>query len=121
MKYAYIMNSGVDGLAELLVESGLDMQTNAEPEKNDIVGLRKVFHNKVAMCTGINNYHVLEEGGEKEIDEAVRFAVENYAPGGGFILCPSDAVGGFGIGTGQISEKILKNIHSLVESWKRYR
>ena len=120
VKYAYIMNSGVDALSELILESGADMQTNAEPEKTDIIGLRNVFKNKVAMCTGINNYHVIEEGDEKAIGEAVRFAVENYAPGGGFILCPSDSVGGFGLSGGGVSEKIIRNVHSLVDSWKEY-
>ena len=120
IKYAYIMNSGVDALAELIVESGIDIQTNAEPEKNDIIGLRKAFQKKVAMCSGINNYHVIESGEETDIDNAVRYAMENYAPGGGFILCPGDAIGGVGLSSAEISEKNIKNVHYLVNAWKKY-
>ena len=120
LKYAYIMNTGVDALADLIVETGVDMQTNAEPEKSDFIGLRKTFQNKVAMCSGINNYHVIEAGSETDIDNAVRYAVENYAPGGGFIMGPSDAIGGVGLSSGRVSEKILKNVHCLVDAWKRY-
>ena len=119
-KYAYIMNSGVDALAELIVEAGIDMQTNAEPEMNDLIGLRKVFKNKVAMCSGVNNYHVLEEGGEAEIDKAVRYAIEKYAPGGGFILCPSDAIGGVEMSSDGISDTNLRNLHYLIDAWKKY-
>ena len=121
IKYSYIMNTGVDALAGLIKEAGVDTQTNAEPEKCDIIGLREVFNNKVAMCTGINNYHVLEEGDENDIENAVIYALENYAAGGGFILCPSDSVGGVGLSSGSISEKNIENVHFLVKAWKRER
>jgi len=120
IKYTYIMNSGVDALAGMIAEAGVDMLTNVEPEMNDILALRKTLRNKVAMCSGVNNYHVIEMGGEAEIDEAVRYAVENYAPGGGLILCPSDCVGGFDLYTGGVSEKILTNTLHLVSAWKKY-
>ena len=119
-KYGYIMNSGVDALADLIVESGVDMQTNAEPLKNNFIGLRKTFQNKVAMCSGINNYKVIEAGGETDIENAFFYAVENYAPGGGFILAPSDSIGGIGLSNDKISEKNIKNAHFLVETWKKY-
>jgi len=121
MKYAYIMNSGVDALAGLIAEAGIDMQTNAEPETNDFIGLRKTFQNKVAMCSGINNYHVIEAGDETDIDAAVRYAIETYAPGGGFILCPGDSVGGVGLSSEAVSENNIKNVHHLINSWKKYQ
>ena len=121
MKYTYIMNSGVDALADLIAEAGVDMQTNAEPETCDIARLRKSFQNRVAMCTGINNYHVLEMGTKAEIEEAVQYAIEHYAPGGGFILCPSDTVGGVGMSTDFVLDETLGNVHVFIDAWKRYR
>ena len=121
VKYIYIMNTGVDALADMIMEAEVDMQTNAEPEMCDIARLRKSFQNKVAMCTGVNNYHVLEECGEEQINEAVRYAIENYADGGGFILSPSDSIGGFGLHKGIVSEKLLRNMVHMVEAWKKYR
>ena len=99
VKYAYVMNSGVTPLAGLIRQAGVDILTNTEPEKDDLRVIKGVIGGAVTMCTGVNNYHVLEAGGEDEVEAAVVRAMEELAPGGRFILSPSDSINYEGAGT----------------------
>jgi len=90
--YAYIMNSGVTPLTDCLLESGIDMLTNVEPDKNNLPEIKDKLAGKVAICSGVNNYHVIEMGTVGQVESAVVQALDNLSRGGGFILAPSDSI-----------------------------
>jgi len=72
LKYAYVMNSGVMPLIDELKQTGIDLLTNTEPEKNDLALLKAKVGNQFSLCTGVNNYHVIEEGTEDDVEAAVK-------------------------------------------------
>lgn len=111
VKYAYIMNSGVTPLKEHFLDLDFDILTNVEPEKNDIVSIKKAINNKITLCSGVNNYHIIEAGTEAEVEKAVIEAVETLSPGGGFILAPSDSI----LDTSETSKR---NFYKMIAAWK---
>jgi hypothetical protein len=111
VKYAYIMNSGATPLKELFLDLGFDILTNVEPEKNDIVCIKKTISNSIALCSGVNNYHIIEAGTEAEVEKAVIEAVETLSPNGGFILAPSDSI----LDT---SETAKRNFYKMITVWR---
>lgn len=111
VKYTYIMNSGATHLKEYFLDLGFDILTNVEPEKNDIVGIKKEICNRIALCSGVNNYHIIEAGTEDEVEKAVKEAVETLSPDGGFILAPSDSI----LDT---SETAKRNFYKMITTWK---
>ena len=56
-----------------------------EPDK-----VREVFSGKVAMIGGMDQFHVLTEGTEKEIREEVRRLFDGFGCDGGYIMSASD-------------------------------
>ena len=73
----------------------------------------------ITLCGGINNFHVLEQGSEEEVDAAVTAAMEQLAPGGGFILAPGDTVM---YGADPKWEPVAeRNVARMIETWKRLR
>ena len=112
--YAYIMNSGVTPMIDCLLESGIDMLTNIEPDKDNLVEIKNKLAGKIAVCSGVNNYHIIELGSVDQVDLAVFHALKNLSDGGGFILSPSDSI----LDT---SENAQKNFYAMIESWKRHQ
>ena len=112
--YAYIMNSGVTPMIDCLLESGIDMLTNIEPDKDNLVEIKNILAGKIAVCSGVNNYHIIESGTVEQVDSAVENALKNLSNGGGFILSPSDSI----LDT---SANAQKNFYAMIESWKKYR
>ena len=112
--YAYIMNSGVTPMIDCLLKSGIDMLTNIEPDKDNLVEIKNKLAGKIAVCSGVNNYHIIELGSVDQVDLAVVHALQMLSKGGGFILSPSDSIL-------DISENAQKNFYAMIESWKKYR
>jgi len=118
-KYAYVMNSGVTPLTEEILRTGVDMLTNAEPEKCDLAKIKRAANDRVALCTGVNNYHVLEDGTEEDVETAVGWAMETLAPGGGFVLAPSDSVNYAGPFDRERTDRVARNFHKMMDVWKQ--
>jgi len=123
LRYIYIMNSGVAPLVGEIAESGIDILSNAEPEKNDLAFIKAKL-NKAALCTGVNNYHILENGAEPDVEAAVVTAMQTLAPGGGFILSPSDSINFANVaaaGSAALcpnTRAVTKNFYKMVDTWK---
>jgi len=111
--YSYIINAGVTGLEQILVEAGIDIMANPEPDKTDMKNIKKLAGGSVTICSGINNYHTIEKGTEYEVETAVRQAIEILGPGGRFILAPSDSIL-------DVSENAQQNFYKMIDTWKKY-
>jgi len=61
---------------------------------------------------------VLEGGTERDVEDAVLRAMETLAPGGGFILAPSDSINYIGPSSPEHTERVMKNFHKMIETWK---
>lgn len=113
VKFSYIMNSGATALKDHFIDLGLDILTNIEPDKNNLVLMKKAIDKSIVLCTGVNNYNVIELGTEAEVQKAVIEAIETLSPNGGFILAPSDSI----LSTSEIAKR---NFYKMVDTWKEY-
>lgn len=93
-RYAYVMTTGVLPLADLLLESGIDLLYYVDPVQDnaDLATVKAKFRGKLAVAGGINSGVTLARGAPEEIAAAVRAAIRTLGPGGGFILAPVDAL-----------------------------
>jgi UDP-N-acetylmuramyl pentapeptide synthase len=90
------------------------MLTNIEPDKNNLPEIKSKLAGKIAVCSGVNNYHVIEMGTADQVNSAVAQALDTLSNSSGFILSPSDSI----LDT---SETARKNFYTMIESWKKYR
>jgi hypothetical protein len=111
---SYVMNSGSGPLLGQIRELGPDIFSNVDPEKADLAAMKRQIGTSIALCGGVNNYHVLERGSADDVRRAVREAIECLAPGGRFILAPGDSLLDVGPTT-------RRNFQVMIETWKEMR
>lgn len=118
VKVSYVMNSGALPLLPQFKELGFDILTNIDPQapKTDLREMKAQIGDRICLCGGVNNTHVLEEGSVEEVERAVQNAISALAPDSGFILAPGDAVG-YLPGTNQ--GIVERNVRAMIETWKR--
>jgi len=75
---------------------------------------RKFQAKKKAIWGGISGAVTVEQGTEKETEQAVIEALDLLAPGSGFILSPVDNVR-------EDTEHAWRNTRVLIETWKKHR
>jgi uroporphyrinogen decarboxylase len=118
VKMTYVMNSGAMPLLPIFREIGFDVLSNIDPiaAGTDAGKIKREIGDEICLCGGVNNTHVLEEGTEAEVRQAVEEAMETLGPGSGFILAPGDSPG-FVEGTDQ--SVVRRNIETMIKAWKR--
>ncbi len=111
----YAMLSGHMPLLDLIRGAGIDMLSNLDPEAHgtDLRATRAAIGDAVALCGGVNNYHVLERGSEEDVRSAVRQAIEVFTPPTGCILAPSDCV--LSYDDAALAER---NFQVMIEAWR---
>ena len=117
-KLSYVMNTGAMPLLPALVETGIDVLSNIDPQApgTSLVAMKRQVGERLCLCGGVNNTHVLEQGTEADVERAVRQAIEALAPGSGFILAPGDSVGYV---EGTDADLVLRNVEAMVVAWRR--
>jgi hypothetical protein len=110
----YVMNSGAMPLLSCFREAGVDIWSNVDPQtpNTDLGRARRELGHGVALCGGVNNSRVLEQGTEQQVERAVMDVMETLAPDGGFILAPGDALL-------RVAPQVEANFHRMVETWRR--
>lgn len=118
VKVSYVMNSGAMPLLPLFRELGFDILTNIDPQapKTDLVEMKAQIGDRICLCGGVNNTHVLEEGPMESVEQAVQEAISALATGSGFIMAPGDSVG-YLAGTDQ--KIVERNVRAMIEAWKK--
>lgn len=117
VKFTYVMNSGAMPLLSTSKEIGFDVLPNIDPVASgtDAGEIKREIGDAICLCGGVNNTHVLEEGTEADVREAVEGAIETLGPETGFILAPGDSPG-FVDGTDQAV--VRRNIEVMIAAWE---
>lgn len=117
-KFGYILTSAFLPLLDDMLDAGIDVLVGLDPEEGkgtefDIVKERFSARKK-ALWGGVSGAMTVEQGTEKDTEEAVINALKTLARNGGFILSPVDNVR-------DDTEKARKNTQVFIEAWKKYR
>lgn len=112
--FAYTMTVGVLPLADLLLESGIDLFYYVDPvqDKADLKAVKERFDGKMAVVGGLSSGVTLANGTPGEIRQAVHTAVRTLAPRGGFILAPVDAL---------FPDTPWSSVEAMIEAWREVR
>jgi len=113
-RFAYTMTTGVLALADLLLESRIDLLYYVDPVQDnaDLAIVKEKFRGQLAVAGGVNSGVTLARGSHKEIQQAVQTAVQILAPGGGFILAPVDAL---------FPDTPWPSVEAMIEAWRAIR
>jgi len=77
---------------EMLIECGIDCYESIQAIPSMEIGrLKEMFGDHLCFWGGVP-VDILIDGTPQEVRQAVRAALERYAPGGGFILGPSHSI-----------------------------
>lgn len=111
---AYVMASGAAPLLGYMEKAEVDIYSNIDPlaPNTNLRSIRERIGDSVALCGGLNNYDILEQGSEEEVEQAVREAIDIFSPPTGCILAPSDSLF---LGDPKIIER---NFHVMINTWK---
>jgi uroporphyrinogen decarboxylase len=74
------------------IEIGFDGFSPIQPDCMDIAEVKAHVKGNCCLVGNIDCRHLLCEGSEEEVEEAVRGTIEIAAPGGGYIICSSNSV-----------------------------
>jgi len=113
-RFAYTMTTGVLDLADLLLESGIDLLYFVDPVQDgaDLSSVKAAFDGRIAIAGGVNSGVTLASGSRDEIRQAVHAAVHTLAPGGGFILAPVDAL---------FPDTPWSSVEAMIDAWREVR
>jgi uroporphyrinogen-III decarboxylase len=114
-KYGYILTSGSMAIHDQLIEAGIDVLIGADPVQGkgtDLKKMKKDFSDKVCLWGGVNGFVTVETGTEKEIEKAVKTAIESCGPTG-LILSPVDNIS-------DPSDEVWNKMLHLIKAWKKY-
>jgi hypothetical protein len=120
VKVSYVMNSGAMPLLPMFGELRFDILANIDPlaPRTDLARMKAAIGDRICLCGGVNNTHVLETGSPAAVARAVQDAVGLLAPGSGFILAPGDSVG-YVAGVDQTV--VRRNVLAMIAAWKEIR
>lgn len=112
--FGYVMTTGVQVLADLLIEAGIDLLYFIDPvqDRVDLPAIQRKLGGRVALAGGVNAALTLGQGDARTIDEAVATACSVLGQASGFVLSPVDAL---------FPDTPWSNVVQLIESWKRHR
>ncbi|MFH0965294.1 MAG: uroporphyrinogen decarboxylase family protein [Planctomycetota bacterium] len=114
-KFGYINTTGNMQLLGMFAEAEIDVLIGVDPVQGrgtDMQEMKRRVGGKVALWGGVNGFVTVEMGTRAEVETAVMKAMEELAPGGGFILSPVDNVT-------DDSERTWENVRALIEAWKK--
>jgi uroporphyrinogen decarboxylase len=78
-------------LMDDLVDIGVDVLHPIDPHCMDIVDLKETYGDRLCIAGNVSN-ELLRSASPAEIEERVRYLMENVAPGGGFLLGSGNSV-----------------------------
>ncbi|MHA1608282.1 MAG: uroporphyrinogen decarboxylase family protein [Candidatus Freyarchaeota archaeon] len=98
-------------ILDLIVEAGFDGLHSLDPVAGvDIAEVKRRVGDKLCLLGNIDVSYVLSHGSKEDVEEAVKRTIEVAAPGGGFILSPTNMHPGVK----------PENLRWMVEAARRY-
>jgi len=111
-------HGNINRLLERFADAGADGVDPCEPPPIggiDLADAARRVGGRLSLWGNIE-YNVLSEAAEAEIERLVRQAIENGAPGGGFVLLPSCR-----LYENPLPDKTKRNLFRLIEVSREYR
>ena len=90
-KIIFHSDGDITSLLDFVVESGFDALHCLEPPYVDLELVKKKVGDKLCLLGNIDTSYILVDGTQKEVDDAVKYAIKKLGPGGGYILSPSNS------------------------------
>jgi hypothetical protein len=111
-KFCYIMTSGIMPLLEPLAEMGIDVLYGIDPVQGgaNLGQIKQQTGDRVCIWGGMNSAVTLSSGSRQDVEMAVKGAIENLAPRGGFVLAPIDQL---------FEDTRWENVLTLIETWHK--
>ncbi len=112
-RFAYTMTTGAMHMADVLLESGIDLLYYIDPavDKSDLGLVKNKFGGRIALAGGISTALTLSSGSRDDIRDAVRRSVCALGPDN-FILAPVDAL---------FPDTPWSGIEAMIEAWREVR
>jgi uroporphyrinogen-III decarboxylase len=113
-RYGYIITTGMIHIAQMLIESGLDVIVGVDPGEGKDTTLEAVQESlagRLALWGGVSGPLAVEEGSQEEVRQAVRDAFAMLGPAGRFILSPVDNVRAD-------TPHCWRNVKTFLETWQ---
>lgn len=104
-------------LLDMYLESGMDVLIGPDPVQErrvDFPLTKRKLGGRICLWGGVNGYVTVETGTAEQVRQAVRDAIDQLGPGGGFILSPVDNV------TAD-NERVWANVSALLDEWRACR
>jgi len=110
--YAYCMNSGLMPMLDVLAELDLDILCNIDPNPTgtDLRIVKQRLGQRMVLCGGINNNHILEQGTAEDVRRGVGEALDTLGPDK-VMLAPADSILAN-------TPTARRNFDALIEAWK---
>jgi uroporphyrinogen decarboxylase len=109
-KIIFHSDGDITPLLDFIVEAGFDGLHCLEPPYVDLDLVKKKVGDKLCLLGNIDTTHVLVKGTQKEVEDAVKHAIKNLGPGGGYMLSPSNSHPAMS----------LKRIQWMIEATKKF-
>ena len=90
-KSIFHSDGDITSLLDFIVEAGFDALHCLEPPYVDLKLVKKKVGKKLCLLGNIDTSHILVDGTQKEVEDAVEYAIKTLGPGGGYILSPSNS------------------------------
>lgn len=116
-KLACITTTAYTPLLDMYLESGMDVLIGLDPVQDaraDFAMTKRKLGGKICLWGGVNGFVTVEMGTSDQVREAVRDALRDLAPGGGFILSPVDNIR-------KDDEHVWTNVDALLDEWRAHR
>jgi uroporphyrinogen decarboxylase len=116
-KLGLITTSAYKPLMDMYLEAGIDALIGLDPVQDsraDFPLARRKLGGRVCLWGGVNGFVTVETGSAEQVREAVRAAVRQLGPGGGFILSPVDNVT-------TDAEHVWDNVAAFIDEWRACR
>ncbi len=113
-RYGYIMTSGMVPLAEDLLASGADVIIGIDPGEGKGTTLEEVrasFGGRIGLWGGVSGPLAVEQASEGQVRQAVREAMDAFAPSGRFILSPVDNIRAS-------DDQTWRNVSIFIDTWR---
>jgi uroporphyrinogen decarboxylase len=90
-KIIFHTDGDITSILDFIVEAGFDGLHCLEPPYVDLNLVKKKVGDKLCLLGNIDTSHVLVNGTQKEVEDAVKHAIKALGLGGGYILSPSNS------------------------------
>jgi len=110
IKFCYLLDTGIMPLLNIFKEMGVDVLWGVDPLQGgaDLSQIKEEVGDRMCLLGGMNSAITLGYGTNDEVKKAVKEAISTLAPGGGFILAPTN---------GLFDDAPSENVETLIKTW----